>query len=546
VLSFLSAAAVTPKAVPHSSEAPSELGALPLWLKLARSGLEACRNHEKCIQNQESFAPTRLIRVEEHPSSPVRICHHTVLNAHPPYAALSYVWGSTQEHVLTQETLHAKSASVDQDKLPQTIRDAIEVTRALGLLYLWVDSLCIIQDSDSDKMAQLPQMGRIYRNAAVTIVAASASSALQGFLKAPQPPGYFVPPTTVTLQDADGSQKELMLGYRSLYKASEDPVNGRAWTLQERALSTRVLLFAYDGPKWICQATTINPSSPSVQPSASLSTVRLGVADDFESAEEFSAYSRESWNNLRAEYSERKLTVASDKLPAIQGIATELARETGWHYVQGLWREYLFLDLLWRRNPLGTPVVDDGILKNPPLPRVNGGCGTAGPPTWSWASVQSPVHGIEDLDDPPAEFRFRIIDCADAGHGLGPSPAPPRLVVEGLSVELSWKAAAADDIHLDGWLTVPDEALPEGFSESIIGEATLDVSDVGFSTGRSVLCLAMALVKYENRELKPVEGMLLTPCETCNGGGGFHRVGLFRLYSWMFFKTAEKEILTIY
>ncbi|KAK3386460.1 heterokaryon incompatibility protein-domain-containing protein [Podospora didyma] len=209
----------------------------------SKSWNQACgKNHSRCNGRQTPFMPVRLIKVDD----PARLHIAENVTEAAPYVALSYVWGFAQSHVLTTTTLTAKTAGIDQTQLPQTIRDAIDVTRRLGFCHLWVDSLCILQDSDTDKQTQLPLMGSIYRNASLTIVAASASSALEGFLRPPLDPEYFISPFTIPLPGNDDAK--LTLGYRATYKPWKDPVNTRAWTLQERVLSTRALIFAHDGP----------------------------------------------------------------------------------------------------------------------------------------------------------------------------------------------------------------------------------------------------------------------------------------------------------
>ncbi|KAF8850430.1 HET-domain-containing protein, partial [Acephala macrosclerotiorum] len=100
------------------------------------------------------------------------------------YIALSYVWGNSNSAQLKRKALRfddrgSPFARLPQ-KLPQTIEDAIHVTRSLGERYLWVDSLCIIQDSAPDKRTQMEHMDAIYSSAFVTIAAASGSEANAG------------------------------------------------------------------------------------------------------------------------------------------------------------------------------------------------------------------------------------------------------------------------------------------------------------------------------------------------------------------------------
>ncbi|KAK0710050.1 hypothetical protein B0T26DRAFT_596695, partial [Lasiosphaeria miniovina] len=106
--------------------------------------LGGCReSHELCRDHQRPFMPTRLLELD----GPLRLFTGEISTVALPYAALSYVWGFTQSHVLTASTLAAKTAGIDQTQLPKTIQDAIEIARKLGFSYLWVDSLCILLDT---------------------------------------------------------------------------------------------------------------------------------------------------------------------------------------------------------------------------------------------------------------------------------------------------------------------------------------------------------------------------------------------------------------
>ena len=98
------------------------------------------------------------------------------------YIALSYCWGGPQSLTTTSETLKSRLQGISPTALPQSILDAIKVTRKLGFRFLWVDSLCILQDSAEDTLEEISAMGTIYQNSAVTIAAASAGKVGDGFL----------------------------------------------------------------------------------------------------------------------------------------------------------------------------------------------------------------------------------------------------------------------------------------------------------------------------------------------------------------------------
>jgi hypothetical protein len=115
--------------------------------------------------------PTRLVEVSpvDSPSRP-RIL--STSGKRGVYCALSYCWGTQQTGVLLRSKQQQYSQSIDVERLQQTLKDAIRTAKEIGIVYLWVDALCIIQDSEADKRREISRMDQIYRNALFTIVAA--------------------------------------------------------------------------------------------------------------------------------------------------------------------------------------------------------------------------------------------------------------------------------------------------------------------------------------------------------------------------------------
>jgi hypothetical protein len=164
---------------------------------------------------------------------------------HPQYAALSYVWGSVKQFTLSSENsdrLHQKHAvSRENVRLPESIRDAMDLCSHLQIRYLWVDSLCIAQDDDLMKSIHINHMHTIYQRASVTIVAAAGEDSNGGL---------------PALHEEKLPMKQ-RLGVNGLYfqelrsnwhiKSLNLPVwSTRAWTLQESVLSERRIIFTKD------------------------------------------------------------------------------------------------------------------------------------------------------------------------------------------------------------------------------------------------------------------------------------------------------------
>jgi hypothetical protein len=127
--------------------------------------------------------PARLLYVGDTTSNSQLNCyiiHANEKSSAPQYLALSYCWGKKKFLHLNNANLPELVKSVDITSLPATVRDAITVTRKLGCQYLWVDSLCIIQDSKTDWAVESLKMGSIYRNSKLKIAALGAADSYVG------------------------------------------------------------------------------------------------------------------------------------------------------------------------------------------------------------------------------------------------------------------------------------------------------------------------------------------------------------------------------
>jgi hypothetical protein len=418
--------------------------------------------------------------------------------------------------MLTSELLEEMRLGIDRVRIPRTILDAIQVVHRLGIDYLWVDALCIIQDSSDDKLYELPRMADIYRQSSLTIVAASSCSASEGFLSSPDPPTFFVEPFRINFSGSDGLSKSLTFGYRQMYKGTVDPINFRAWTLQERVLSPRLLIFSHTGVMWMCREWYMNlGSSPDAGPPYLTS---LGPESSNEEVDE--TFIKKKWLTIRAEYTEMDMTYCSDKLSAISALAAEISRRTGWTYLAGLWEENLFSDLHWRciKKPSSGQkfpyksqrVLDAGYLA----------------PSWSWASVgDGMIMDGEDGNQNRQVFDFEILQCrviavGDSTFSFGPVQSG-FLDVEGRLIQLPWRY---DDT--DAWdctyITLLDKD-----KTSVVGEATPDPLDEDIPPDTQLYCLGMSRFRLGRQRIIPVEGLILLPLD--DSSTTFRRIGFCRL-----------------
>lgn len=231
---------------------------------------ECITNHKACPKLEFKALPTRVLDIGRNNATPI-VRNVTLVetagfkaSARCNYAALSYCWGpKPQQVLLTKATMAKLMAGITVRDLPLSLQHAILVTRQLGLQYLWIDALCIIQDCPNDKAKELAQMPHIYKSALITISAAVAETCHEGFLHdrpelAARIDALFCLPLVWDLLQPDGERaSEIFLspddtcGFE--IKSFEDEIiESRAWTFQEAWLAPRLLIFGSGPVQWRC------------------------------------------------------------------------------------------------------------------------------------------------------------------------------------------------------------------------------------------------------------------------------------------------------
>jgi hypothetical protein len=231
----------------------------------ARTWMEACETqHVGCGTLTNTPLPTRVLQIQARGDTfTVRLADFANGRVHGSYATLSYVWGTKTTLLLLRSNRQAFIEGIDYDELPKTMQDAVRVASALGISNLWIDALCIVQDDANDRDMELSLMCDYYQNAAVVISASGASDAHVGFLK-PQTTkrqAYTRSRERVLFTDSELGAVPYRIPFRtsmglttcildpqpSLYRHDAEPINGRAWTLQESTLARRLLVFPSTG-----------------------------------------------------------------------------------------------------------------------------------------------------------------------------------------------------------------------------------------------------------------------------------------------------------
>jgi Heterokaryon incompatibility protein (HET) len=432
--------------------------------EVASAWLQQCLGtHPTCVQDAVPPLPTRVIALSSN-----RIHLYESQGEHASYVALSHCWGGQVRVTTTSSTIVARKRRIDWEELSTTFQDAITMTLRLGMRYIWIDSLCIVQDNQKDWELESARMASVYHNATLTIAASGAANGDVGLFdplrRAPyiwQSPVrqfsstnspfsqvnspelwrsypiqcsgahcalsnlsrksglYFrsrPPPTMSTSENlyhwmSVEPSHDVLIHNR---KKSADkiisqglPLLTRAWFLQERILSPRIVHFGQMEMYWECQHSmcceclafdedrrqflTRDNQMNAKRLYNSVHPTRHALQGS-----EWAGFGAKScqneWQMLVEEYSRLRLSHEMDRLPALSGIAACPDQM----YLAGLWKNHLPSGLCWVVNHHSTPVY------RPTSYRA---------PTFSWASIEGP---IDFPDIAPRHPRVPGTSCAVA------------------------------------------------------------------------------------------------------------------------------------
>ncbi|KAI0101923.1 HET-domain-containing protein [Nemania sp. FL0031] len=350
---------------------------------------ECLESHPQCFNAQahEYWIPSRLLEIN-HGDLGLRIRLVESSDLSPrngiKFAALSHVWGNQDSSPplrLLSSNIYQFKDGIKVSELPKNFVDAAQVCARLELRYLWIDSLCIIQNSLGDWREQAALMHLVYRYALITIVATSATSCHGGFLKRSidSVPAVKVAYSLLASEERPNPGDSYMIIYDydnpqdsyHMFAINGSKWNTRAWTMQERSLSTRMVHFCRNKIFFECRGCLQSEENEPTQESDTINST-LWPRDASVSFEEFYQH----WQLFVGEYTSRNLTVSTDKLPAIQSVAEEMMAVTEHKYIRfaGMWRDKLQRELLWN--------VSFGRAERLDVWRA---------PSWSWAAVEGQI-----------------------------------------------------------------------------------------------------------------------------------------------------------
>ncbi|KAE8446208.1 hypothetical protein EG329_012433 [Mollisiaceae sp. DMI_Dod_QoI] len=317
--------------------------------------------------------PTRLISVGTSDED-LKLIPSELLPADTQYITLSHCWGKKIFTTLRRDNRTQFLNQIPTAALTKTFKDAIYTTKKLGFKYLWIDSLCIIQDDEVDWQHEAALMGHVYSNSTLNVAAADAEDGDTGLffertttqmrawrLSLPESKN---PPRTSIWNCATRSMTRNMLDFCVL--------SGRAWTYQERFLPPRTLHFGQFQTVWECRTMKAHEIFPESVDDGEKSIVSLSC-DLLENPDYHNVAA--TWPLIFSGYCGRNLTFSRDKLVAISGVARAVAPWLGPRYLAGLWEKDLIAQLMWSVRILG--LTYDASLESYRAP------------SWSWASTDN-------------------------------------------------------------------------------------------------------------------------------------------------------------
>lgn len=320
------------------------LQTMQLWISDCDHKHVACSKLKEHSPFTSPILPSRLISIGEQNAPFVKL----IFTPHgAQYVALSHCWGRSQPFVTDASNLASRMASIRVAEMPKTFRDAIRITRCLGLRYLWIDSLCIVQDERLDWEIESAKMGSIYRWAWLVIAASNASSDIQGFLHRRDSNNTAV---IVEESDTEANIRRVQLrpkpqnmwthGFGDPLR--DEPLTRRGWAVQERYLARRTLFFGTDQMFFECQHNLSAENGDTIRREHSYDSMRF--------REPLGQEKHATFYQAVGYFSKCSLSRPTDKLPALSGLASKMPWAAADQYIAGIWRKSWVGGLLWSRS----------------------------------------------------------------------------------------------------------------------------------------------------------------------------------------------------
>ncbi|KAL7764208.1 hypothetical protein ACKLNR_005353 [Fusarium oxysporum f. sp. zingiberi] len=385
--------------------------------RLAKRWLQTCKDRHDCgSASEDDWHPKRLIHVGNEQQSPRLIISE---NERPEgcYAALSHCWGEDPKFfMLTSDNLFDLCSEIQLQSLPASFRDAIITCRRIGIPYIWIDSLCILQSglgSHEDWLSHSEDMHLVYHHCDLNISIDVSENPHGGAFRSRNPTylqdcyvwtPFYAPPKSSSKSEhdiGDGTEKSDLWSICAIFTADDFswarvdlPLSDRAWVFQERLLSPRTLHFGSDRISWECDRshnlTEYLPEGVSDERWNGFDCLAQNAFSVREKGDLFTYY-----YDLVFPYTNRQLSHPDeDKLVAFAAVARLCISWFGSDYCAGIFRSTMPQGLLWEMSALGQ-------LGRSKIYRA---------PSWSWASLDCRVRF--DILDGEGTVLVDVVDVA--------------------------------------------------------------------------------------------------------------------------------------
>jgi hypothetical protein len=369
------------------------------------------RDHKDCRVAHAPILPKRVVQIVPDAIGALKV---RLFEPKPVtesrYACLSHCWGKTQILRTVSDNIEGLKDEIPWGSLSKTFQDAIEFSHAIGLQYIWIDSLCIIQDSAHDWESEAAKMADYYANCHITLAATASIDGSVGFF--PKLAEYDKP---LEIQGIHNGQRYHLIaetGTSHPYEVQPDsflipefPLMTRGWVYQEQILSRRYVHFCAKEIVWDCRSQTLcqcesryeNTRWDLFRTNSSRSIMRNNVKNGGATKQ------RELWHDNIMSMMELEFTYLSDRLPAMAGIVSQFAELFNTRYLAGLWETTFIIDSCWFM---------DEVSRRPKELRTI--------PSWSWASVTGGIDVTwcqRPLTDDTVNVFSKVlhIDCVSEG-----------------------------------------------------------------------------------------------------------------------------------
>jgi hypothetical protein len=374
------------------------------FFQKAKEFVDHCTAKHLCWNpNEAPRLPSRVLDIG-HQDDQIRLLE--TKGKQGQYVCLSHCWGDHQPIRTTLASLPHHLASLPFNHLPKSYQTAVGFARYFGIRYVWIDSLCIIQDDQDDWVRESAQMCEIYEKSFLTIAATSAPNCSFDLFAAE--------PREVASMAGEYSTTHAyhvlacnVIAHPGLESTHDDivmtwPLLDRAWVLQERLLSPRVLHISRPEIIWECRAQTLCECGVMDTDSHQSGNTQRHFRGPYSKVSHYEILQQKekdslvrTWHDIVQWYTKLSIKYDSDRLPALSGLARQMAsKRPGIKYLAGLWEDSLCLDLLWmlhlkaEHSNATTSIYSSAVRA----------------PSWSWAAChRAIIFPLSNLNDNTAD-----------------------------------------------------------------------------------------------------------------------------------------------